>query len=972
MTDLHGFELLQEQHIPELNTKARVFRHAGTGAELLSLENEDENKVFGITFRTPPEDSTGVAHILEHSVLCGSRRYPLKEPFIELVKGSLKTFLNAFTYPDKTCYPVASVNTQDFYNLIDVYLDAVLYPRITPEIFQQEGWHYELENLDAPLTFKGVVFNEMKGANASPDRNLSVYAQQSLFPDTTYAVDSGGHPANIPDLTYEQFHAFHRNYYHPSNARFFFYGDDDPGERLRLLDNYLKDFEPIEVGSAIGLQPRFDAPRQITRTYAAGKDSVGDKKAMLTVNWMLDAVDDAETDLALGILEHILAGTPAAPLRKALIDSGLGEDLAGVGMADHLRQTYFSIGLKGIDPASAGAVEELVLRTLERLTHERIDPQTIEASLNTTEFRLRENNTGSFPRGISLMLRALTTWLHAGDPLTPLMFEAPLEAIKARLAAGEPYFEGLIDRFLMGNQHRTTLLLRPDPEQSQREAETERERLERARAAMSQADLQAVIDNARQLKLMQETPDSPQALATIPSLKLADLDPQNKIIPLEVVERDGTRILYHDLFTNGMIYLDVGLDLHALPQELLPYVTLFGRALLEMGTAAEDYVQLSQRIGRTTGGIWTQNFTATIHETRGSAAWLFLRGKAMPERAGDMVEILRDVLLTARLDNQERFRQIVLEEKASQEAGLAPGGHSVVNARLRARFNEADWAAEQIGGVTYLFFLRRLAQQIDSDWPSVLAALERTRQALVNRAALICNVTVDAANWAQFAPRLDSFLAELPSASAGPAGWAPEYRSGAEGLTFPAQVNYVGKGTDVYRLGYRLHGSAAVITRYLRTTWLWERIRVQGGAYGAFCLFDHRSGVLSLLSYRDPNLPATLDVYDQTGRFLRQAELGEAELTRSIIGAISDMDSYQLPDAKGYTSMARYLAGDTDEFRQRLRDEILSTSAADFRAFADALDLVRDHGQVVVLGSSVAIEAANATREGGMEIVKVL
>jgi Zn-dependent M16 (insulinase) family peptidase len=972
MTDLHGFELLQEQHIPELNTRARLFRHIKTRAELLSLENDDENKVFGIAFRTPPEDSTGIAHILEHSVLCGSRKYPLKEPFIELVKGSLKTFLNAFTYPDKTCYPVASVNTQDFYNLIDVYLDSVLYPRITPEIFQQEGWHYELESLDAPLTFKGVVFNEMKGANASPDRNLSVYSQQSIFPDTAYAVDSGGNPANIPDLTYEQFKAFHTNFYHPSNARFFFYGDDDPQERLRLLDNYLKDFEPIEPDSAIALQPRFDAPRQVTRTYAASQDGASAKKSMVTVGWMLDAVEDPETDLGLGILEHVLIGTPAAPLRKALIESGLGEDLTGAGVADHLRQVYFSVGLKGIDAADAEAVEELVLRTLNSLAEAGIDPQTIEASLNTVEFRLRENNTGSFPRGISLMLLSLKTWLHAGDPLTPLMFEAPLAAIKARLAAGERYFEGLIERFLVGNQHRVRLLLQPDPEQTQREAQTERERLEQVRAAMSEADLQAVIDNARRLKEMQETPDPPEALATIPSLKLDDMDHENKPIPLEVTERDGARILYHDLFTNGVIYLDVGLDLRTLPQELLPYVVLFGRALLEMGTEKEDYVQLSQRIGRATGGIWTQHLTSTVRETRDSVAWLFLRGKAMPERADEMLAILRDVLLTARLDNQERFRQIVLEEKAGQEAGLAPGGHSVVNARLRARFSEADWAAEQIGGVTYLFFLRQLAQQVDNDWPSVLAALERIRQTLVNRNALVCNVTLDAAGWSQFEPRLKRFLAELPAATGGSAIWTPQYRSRAEALTFPAQVNYVGKGTDLYRLGYRLHGSAIVITRYLRTTWLWERIRVQGGAYGAFCTFDHRSGVLSHLSYRDPNLLGTLDVYDQAGRFLRQADMSEAELTRSIIGAISDMDSYQLPDAKGYTSMVRYLVGDTDEFRQRIRDEVLATSAADFRAFADTLDLVRDHGQVVVLGSQAAVEKANVAREGWLEITKVL
>ncbi|HEU5101846.1 MAG TPA: insulinase family protein [Roseiflexaceae bacterium] len=972
MTILHGFELLREQAIRELNSTARLYRHVKTGAELLSLVNEDENKVFGITFRTPPSDSTGVAHILEHSVLCGSRKYPIKEPFVELMKGSLNTFLNAMTFPDKTCYPVASQNLQDFYNLIDVYLDAVFFPRITPQVLEQEGWHYELEAVDQPLAYKGVVFNEMKGTYSSPDSVLYEQSQQSLFPDNTYGLDSGGNPKHIPDLTYEQFRSFHERFYHPSNARIFFYGDDDPDERLRILDAYLSEFEPVAVESAVTLQSRFDQPKRLSRTYAGGQDAGDAKQAMLTVNWMIGEVSDIETDLGLGILSYILLGTSASPLRKALIDSGLGEDVTGAGLVDSLRQMMFSTGLKGIDAGDADAIESLILTTLRTLARDGIDPQTVEAALNTVEFSLRENNTGSFPRGISVMLRALNTWLYERDPLAPLMVDAPLGAVKARVAAGERYFEDLIGRFLLGNPHRTTLVLQPDPEQAAREADEERVRLARARAAMSEADLQIVVEATSALKLAQQTPDSPEALATIPMLTLDDLERRNKLIPLAVTESQGARVLYHDLFTNGIIYLDVGLDLHTLPADMLPYVGLFGRALLETGVGEQDFVQLSQRIGRATGGIWPQTFTSVIRGSLHGAAWLFLRGKAMPDKADELLAILRDVLMEARLDNQERFRQMVLEDKASQEARLIPGGHSVVNMRLRANFNEADWAAEQIGGVSYLFFLRALAQQIETDWASVQATLEQIRQTLLNRAAMLVNVTADAATWGHFEPQLADFLRGLPIAPVAPARWVAEQGPRFEGLTIPAQVNYVGKGADLYKLGYKPSGAASVIAKYLRTTWLWEKIRVQGGAYGGFCLFDHRSGGFTYLSYRDPNLLASLDVYDETAKFLRESELSQDELTKSIIGTIGEVDAYQLPDAKGFSSMLRYLVGDTDEIRQRMREEILATSAADFQVFADALEQVADRGLVVVLGSQAAIDAANAERSGWLDVSKVL
>jgi Zn-dependent M16 (insulinase) family peptidase len=972
MSVKHGFELLQEKEIPELDSKARFWRHFKTGAELLSLENDDENKVFGISFRTPPYDSTGLPHIMEHSVLSGSRKYPVKEPFIELAKGSLNTFLNALTFPDKTSYPVASQNLQDFYNLVDVYMDAVLYPLIEEHTLQTEGWHHELEKHDDPLTYKGVVFNEMKGAYSSPDSVLSRYSQRSLFPDNTYGFDSGGDPQEIPNLTYEQFKTYHQTYYHPSNARIFFYGDDDPEERLRLMDAYLGDFDPITVDSEVALQPRFEEPQRIKYAYDASEMEGDDNKGMVTVNWMLAENTDPETTLGLSILTYILIGTPASPLRKALIDSGLGEDLTHGGLESNLRQMAFDTGLKGIAVDDAEAVETLVLETLTDLVEQGIDPDMVEAGVNTIEFGLRENNTGPYPRGLLLMLRSLTTWLYGGDPLVPLAYEAPLAAIKARLEADETYFEDLIRRYLLENPHRVTVILEPDPDLRQRQEKAEAERLVAIRVSLSEQQLQALIENTRELKLRQETPDSPQALASIPSLELADLDKENKLIPLNLKAENGSEILYHDLFTNGIVYLDVGFNLRALPGELLPYVSLFSQALVKIGTEKEDFVKMSQRIGRKTGGIAPTTFTSAVRESGEPASWLLLRGKATVPQADDLLAILQDILLTVKLDNQERFRQLVLEAKARSESSLVPGGHRVVNTRLRAHFDQASWAAENLGGLSQLFFIRKLAREIERDWPAVLGKLEQVRQFLINRDNMLCNVTLDQDHWATFQPKLTGFVGSFPAASRYLAGWSPDPLPAFEGLTIPAQVNYVGKGANLYDLGYDLDGSVAVITNYLRTTWLWEKVRVQGGAYGGFCVFDHRSGVLTFLSYRDPNLLDTLEVFDGTAQFLRDLDLSEGELTKSIIGAIGTMDAYQLPDAKGYTSMTRYLTGDTDEVRQLRREQVLSTTVDDFKAFADVLERVNEAGLVAVLGSQDAIEDANESKGDWLQIQKVL
>ncbi|MBA0698192.1 hypothetical protein Goari_021695, partial [Gossypium aridum] len=558
-----GFEKVSEEFIGECKSKAVLFKHKKTGAEVMSVSNDDENKVFGIVFRTPPKDSTGIPHILEHSVLCGSRKYPLKEPFVELLKGSLHTFLNAFTYPDRTCYPVASTNSKDFYNLVDVYLDAVFFPKCIEDFqtFQQEGWHYELNDPSEDITYKGVW----------------VWA---LFPDNTYGVDSGGDPLVIPKLTFEEFKEFHRKYYHPSNARIWFYGDDDPSERLRILSEYLDMFDASTAPNESKVEPQklFSEPVRIVEKYPAGDGGDLKKKHMVCLNWLLsDKPLDLQTELTLGFLDHLLLGTPASPLRKVLLESGLGDAIIGGGVEDELLQPQFSIGLKGVSDDDIPKVEELIMSSLRKLAEEGFDTEAVEASMNTIEFSLRENNTGSFPRGLSLMLRSMGKWIYDMDPFEPLKYEQPLLDLKARIAeeGSKAVFSPLIEKFILNNPHCVTIEMQPDPEKASRDEAAEKENLEKVKASMTEEDLAELARATEELKLKQETPDPPEALKCVPSLSLHDIPKEPIRIPTEVGDINGVKVLQHDLFTNDVLYSEVVFDMSSLKQELLPLVPLF-------------------------------------------------------------------------------------------------------------------------------------------------------------------------------------------------------------------------------------------------------------------------------------------------------------------------------------------------------------------------------------------------------------
>ena len=963
----HGFTLVWEKNVAECKSVARFWRHNTTGAELLSFCNTDENKVFGVSFRTPPTDSTGLPHILEHSVLCGSEKYPVKEPFVELLKGSLQTFLNAFTYPDKTCYPVASTNTRDFRNLTDVYLDAVFFPRIPEEVFLQEGWHLEPDDA-GNIVFKGVVYNEMKGVFSSPESVLSRFSQHALFPDSVYGLESGGDPEVIPDLTYEDFVRFHKTCYHPSNARFFFWGDDDETERLTQVGDVLSRFGNQEAAPAISLQARLPEPKTLTVLFAAGEDET---KGMMACNWLLTEVDDVEGTLGLRMLEHILLGMPASPLRRALIESGLGEDLTGSGLEDELRQSSFSIGLRGIEPENAQKVEQLIVDTLAELAHSGIDAMYIDAAVNTVEFALREKNSGRFPVGLVVMLQALTTWLHDGDPLAPLHYEAPLANIKAKLAAKEPYFEALIRTHFLDNTHRATVTLVPDANLAKAKAEKEAARVAEALAAMPEEKRAKIAEEAARLQAMQEQPDDPELLARIPRLETTDLPRQEKVIPGDK-QAAPTPVFFHDLPTSGISYVEAFFDIAAVPARLYPLLPLLGRALTEMGTTELDFIGLNMAIAGKTGGLDAGPAFYTARSNRLPLARFTVSGKATPDKLPDLFSLMEQIIRKAEYNQQERFLRMVLEEKARLEHSLVPAGHTFVSSRLRSFQSATGMMEEATGGIAYLFFLRELAERAAKDWHSVLGDLDSLRAAIFSRSALCWNITAEEAQKPVLLNQAASLSAKLSdkdmSISDDPIVAAKRHER--EAFILPAQVNYVGMGGNLYDAGYEYHGSVHVILKQLRTGWLWEKVRVQGGAYGAFCAFDRMAGAFVLASYRDPNVRNTIDVFSRTAQHLQTMELSHRELDAAIIGAMGEADAYLLPDAKGLAAFSRDLVGDTKELRQKMRDELLSTTKDHFHAFGNILAKTLQNGRICALGGDTLEKTA--AEDGNWECTRLL
>jgi hypothetical protein len=1018
-----AFDVLQKDIVTEYGAYCTLYRHKRSGAELLSVANEDDNKVFGITFRTPPSDSTGVPHILEHSVLCGSRKYTTKDPFVQLLQGSLQTFLNAFTYPDRTCYVVASQNTKDFYNLINVYTDAVFHPRAVsdPNVHAQEGWHYELEKPEDELTYKGVVYNEMKGVYSSPDSLLTRECQRSLFPDTTYGVDSGGDPRVIPELSFEQFRDFHQKFYHPANSRIYFSGDDDVAKRLEIMDEYLNEFEDnhSRPESVIPWQSKwFTEPKYEKHPYPVsaneGEGEAPPSTHMMCVNWLMnDKPLSSKDEIVITILDHLLMGTSSSILRKTLMESNLGSAITGGGLSDELLQATFSIGLKGVKGSEdVKKVEELVYATLEKVAKEGFTDDAIAASMNTIEFQLREFNTGSFPKGLAFMLGSMSKWLYDNSPTEALKFEEPLAELKRDIEAnGSKVFQDAVETFLLKNTHRTIIEMLPSKTLEEELLKEEKERLAAVKASLKEEELTNIIKSTSVLKELQAAEDAPEAMATIPKLTLGDLKREVTEYPIEVIKPSensaGVTVVKHELVsTSGIAYVDVGFDLSSLDLETeVPLLPLFSKLMREAGAGEYDDVALSRRIGTYTGGIDLSLLSNILHPEGADQSEcldgehmmtkLFFRGKATSDKVDELLSIMKLMLTEPRLDSKSKALEMLRESKARLESNIVGAGHQYANTRLRSRYDAAGYINEQMGGITYLSTVKTLLKQAEEDWPTLLKRLETIRNKLINqstcRNGAILNLTGDENVFAAIQPAVDKFLEEMPGDTNGEQlpnfykevhPWITQAKEAMkslpvedEGFVVPTQVSYVGKGGKLYEVGEKISGSSSVVSRFLKTGYLWDYVRVMGGAYGGFCTFAPDVGFFSYLSYRDPNLAKTLDVYDNTAKELIKSaeELAKnpEALETAIIGAVGDMDNALGPDQKGWVSLQRWIGGETPEQRQKWRDEVLATKAEDFVQFAERLEKLKEKASVSVISSKSAFETA--AKDGKtMKLVDVL
>ncbi len=951
---IHGFRLLSKKSVKEADSVAYEFEHEKSGARLFFLENEDDNKVFSITFRTPPKDDTGVAHIVEHSTLCGSRKYPLKEPFVELVKGSLNTFLNAMTFPDKTMYPVASRNDKDFQNLMDVYLDAVFYPAMydTPEVLMQEGWHYEIESPEDPLQYSGVVYNEMKGALSSPEDLLESKTMAALYPDTTYGYESGGNPEVVPEITQEMFLDFHHKYYHPANSYIYLYGAMNLEEKLAYLDEeYLSHFDRIPVPSRIEKQAPFGEMKRCTEIYPIGADENTAEKTFLSLSMLVGAADDAETMLALEILEHALLKTQAAPLRKALIDAKIGKDVDS-SFEDSLLQPFFSIIVNGAEPERADLFYDTIQKTLQQLVQEGLDRTLLEASINLLEFKLREADFGQYPKGLIYNIKLMNSWLYDADPAMYLYYEDLIQKMKDGLEQG--YFEQIIERCLIKNPHKVLLVLQPDQELAQQREKAQAALLAAKKAAMTKDELQTIIQMTAKLKARQQSEETPEALATIPVLQLSDIRKQAEKLIMEERHIGDTKVLFSDIQTNSIVYLNLYFDAACVPQSLIPYAYLLTELIGAVDTEKHTYAELANQINLNTGGIGYDLAAYTQNARPDTCLPKFkIKAKALVRKIPQLCNLLSEILGMSSFSDKKRVQDLLLQCRASMEMDMMRASRQVMVTRLASYLTPSGQYNEQ-GSLSLYWFLRELTDHFDARYEELCKNLRSLLPMLFRRQGLILSLTTADEDYATAEKDVEMFLAGLSTSVYEPVAYAWDIRAKNEGLLSSSRVQYVGKGANFLALGHRFTGSMRVLETLLRYDYFWTRIRVQGGAYGAFTQFN-RNGIMLFGSYRDPNLSETLDVFDGTADYVASFEASEREMDKFIIGTMSGIDTPLTPQMKGNLAAECWLRNISQTDRQRQRDEILATRQADIRALASVVADCMKQDTLCVFGNEVKL-----------------
>lgn len=940
----HNFKLIDEQDISEINSTGRIFRHETSGAKLVYFSNDDDNKVFSISFRTPPDDHSGIPHILEHSVLCGSKKFPVKEPFVELAKGSLNTFLNAMTFPDKTMYPVASRNDKDLYNLMDVYLDAVLHPKIYdyPEILMQEGWHYELENREKKLNYVGVVYNEMKGVFSSPESILYRKIQESLFPDNTYGFESGGDPDYIPELTQEKFIGFHKKFYHPSNSFLYLYGNGNVSEHLKFIDsNYLKDFKAQEVNSTIPFHKAFDSVREQVIEYPLMDSEATDDKTFLSLNIAIGRATDPEIYLAFDILEYLLMGTSASPLKKALLDESIGKDIFG-SFDNGILQPVFSVIAKNSEEKLKNKFLEVIFRTLENLVTGGIDKKQVEAAINIHEFHLREADFRNYPKGLVYNFKILDSWLHGADPFMHLRYEKILEKIKTALK--EDYFEQLIKKYILENHHRSLLIVKPKRSLDEIKRKELDQKLSRHKENLSDDELDNLIKETERLKINQSETDSPQDLARIPLLALADINKNTEKLPQIEIKKDNYKILLHPHFTGNIAYLNLYFDSNPIPLADLPYLNLLSSILGKTNTREYEYSDLTNEINIQTGGI--NFFPSTFSENNSSDLFypkFIVKSKSMVEKHENLFHLINEIIHNTGFGDKKRIREIIREKKSRMEMAIIQQGHSIASSRLFANFSPLGKYNEILSGLTFYWFLSDLEKNFDKKFEELTNKLEEVSGALFRKNGLIASVTTRESDFRKLEKGLLGLTDRLSDKEISQSPYSFDYSKRNEALLSPSKVQYVVQGFNYRNSGHEYSGELQVLKSIISLDYLWNRVRVQGGAYGSFARFS-RNGNMFLGSYRDPNLVKTLEIYKGLPGYLKNFQADKRQMTKYIIGTISNIDTPLTPSMKGEAATDDYISHLSLEEKQKERDEILGTTEKGIRDKSRLIeDLVKEN-----------------------------
>ncbi len=957
MEKLSAYEILEKKNISDLNSEGYILKHKKTGARVTLLLNDDENKVFYIGFRTPPADSTGVAHILEHSVLCGSEHFPVKDPFIELAKGSLNTFLNAMTYPDKTVYPVASCNDKDFKNLVHVYLDAVFYPNIYREdkIFRQEGWHYEMESSKDDLTINGVVYNEMKGAFSSPDDVVEREIMNSLYPDTAYGTESGGDPEVIPMLTYENFLDFHKKYYHPSNSYIYLYGNLDPEEYLTFLDEeYLSNYETLTIDSEIRKQRPFETPKELVREYSIMEDEPVTDNTYLTYNISMGTSLDPKQYVAMDVLDYVLCSAPGAPVKQALIDAKIGKDVYS-SLENGILQPYFSIIAKN---ANAGQKEEFVKiieEELTRLAKEGLDKKALKAAVNYFEFKYREGDFGSYPKGLMLGLQSLDSWLY--DDRMPFMhIEANHTYKQLRESIETDYFETLIRTMILDNAHKTIMTVKPVPGLTTKKDEALHQKLQSYKNTLSTEEVLKIVADTKELHAYQEQPSSKEALATIPLLTKEDMKKEATPFINEEKKIGDTTLLMHDIFTNGIGYFNLVFDLKKVPAELFPYVGILKAVLMMVNTENYSYGELFHEVNIHTGGIRVGvNVYVNAENMEEYRVALEVKVKTLYENRDKAMELIKEIILTSDYEDEKRLREIIEEAKSRMQASMTSAGHTLAAIRAMSYFSLSAAVSEQINGIPQYRLLEELCENFESRKEELKRNLKTLAACIFRPENLLVDYTGTKEGIDKIEEPIQRLEKELFKDPIEGIPFTPVFSVKNEGFMTAGQVQYVCRAGNFLQKGLPYTGALKVLKVMMGYEYLWNQIRVKGGAYGCMSSF-YKNGDAYFVSYRDPNLEKTVEVYKQAAEYIKNYDADERTITQFIIGAISELDIPMTPQTKGSYSLGGYMTHMSMERMQKERDELLGITAETLKGLYRYVEAFMEEDCLCVVGNGDKIK----------------